>query len=145
MNQESPSSPLDPSFVRNVTDTKYKLYQTIVFQPELDSNTSQDNAILNKYLQQLNHLHQLSIRAQEGVPVKRLERHLAAFPMELQEPIRALLEWIRAYFQANRPIKTTPYSHYLESSFRTYPFMHRPSLRANNANDVVMEDPMNTL
>lgn len=120
---QSQSTP-DPAFVSNLYQIKQSLYKTYVFGPSLNSEKAQDNAVLNDYLQGLNRLYDLSLRAQKGNAIS--EDRMKGFPSDIQPSIRAVLEWIRAYFQKNAPVKTIPYTHYIERALRIYPFVQQP-------------------
>ena len=135
---------LDPTFVSNLQQIKQALYQTTVFGPSLNSENAQDNAILNEFLQGLNQLYEMSLRAQEGKPL--VEERLRGFPATLQPSIQELLEWIRVYFQKNTPRTRIPYTHYLSRTLRIYPFVHQPIENGSSAQNTDQEeDAMNYL
>jgi hypothetical protein len=133
---ESYIRPLDSEFVGNLNRIKNQLYERTVFGPPLNAPESQDNAVLNKYLGQLNVLYDLSRQAQSGrMPYTSLE----PFPKELHREIETILQWIARYFQQNGPNQTIPYTHYLESTLRVYPFVQHSHLAYK---DVEMTDEM---
>lgn len=139
---ESWTQPLDSEFVNKINHIKYNLYQTTVFGPSLNTTHSQDNVILNTYLGQLNALHDLSQQAQKGKLSVMTTTMLEPFPSELRGEIEGILQWLSQYFQKNGPSKTIPYTHYLESTLRVYPFVQHPNLTYM---DVEMTDAMDEM
>lgn len=122
---------IQPEFAIQLDGIKYALYEKVVFTPYEDSKEGQDNALLNRYIQQLTTLYQLSQEAQNG----RTLWDLQAFPHELHQTIEGVLRFICDYFQHNTVSKRTPYEHYLRSNLITNEFVQHMYRRYSGEED----------
>ena len=47
------------------------------------------------------------------------------FPLQTQEIVKQLLDWLTGFFNNNQYVDTIPYSDYLEVQLRRYPFLQK--------------------
>lgn len=122
-NEESPPE-LDKVFINDILKIKQDLYDNIVFSPELGTTEAQNVNILNKYLNNINTLYILSIKAQKGnVNIRELD----TFPEKSREQILNILNWITNFFSTNSVQDVIPYSDYIRKSFHEYQFVQKNS------------------
>lgn len=120
-NDEPPDN-IDSDFSNNVQQIKWKIYQNIVFKPQLETREAQDNKLLNEYVNCVRQLYVYTLEAQNG---NNNKINLNKFPNEVRDDISKLLNWISDFFRKNQPYQTIPYSDYLSNSFKVYPFVHK--------------------
>jgi len=120
-----PLPDIDHDFRKNVLDIKHILYTTIVLSPELGSPTIHSNELLDTYLNTLNNVYIMALRAENGTNIT--EKELAFFPEESREAIRGMLGWMVEFFNKNHISETIPYSEYIRTRFRDNPLVQTNS------------------
>lgn len=123
---DAPFADIQPTFKNLVLMTKVQLYDCIVKGPPITSEKAQDNQLLIDYFKKLNNLYQLC----DGVSTNALSttqiaKKVSTFPLQTQESIKQLLNWLTDFFNKNEYVDTIPYSDYLEIQFRRYPFLQK--------------------
>jgi|LauGreDrversion4_2_1035121.scaffolds.fasta_scaffold11122_5 hypothetical protein len=116
-----PPRGMDPEFCRRIQNMKWKLYESIVLGPETETDNAQNNQLIQIYVNTLEKLYRFLERAQHGGVV---ERDLLSFPAEMRSENLSVANWVKNYFKKNGPIDTIPYSDYLNTTLRVYPFIH---------------------
>lgn len=116
---------INDTFRNNVLKVKHSLYENIVLSPELGTVNAQDNQVLQHYLNKLNKVYIMSLRAENGKIIT--EEELLIFPKESREVIRSTLDWINDFFKKNHISVTIPYSDYIRKSFHDYQFVQNNS------------------
>lgn len=122
---EEPLPDIDKEFRDNVLKVKHSLYDTIVLSPELGTGEAQDKRVLDEYLDKLNKVYVLSLRAENGKNAS--ENIIRIFPESSREAIRYTLNWIVDFFNKNHISATIPYSDYIRKSFHDYQFVQNNS------------------
>jgi hypothetical protein len=120
-----PLPEMDSEFRKKVMNIKHSLYKASILSPELGTVQAQNNGILQDYLNKINVIYVLSLRAQNGKKI--MEKELMIFPEEVREELRVVLEWIDSFFRNNHIAETIPYSDYLRKSFHDYQFVQNNS------------------
>ena len=117
---------IQPSFKKLVQLTKFQLYECIVKGPPITSKQAQDNTLLLEYLAKLNIIYQLCEDLNTGASSSsNVKRSLSMFPLQTQEIVKQLLDWLTGFFNNNQYVDTIPYSDYLEVQLRRYPFLQK--------------------
>lgn len=123
-NETSPET-LDNNFVNNILGVKHSLYDNIVLAPELGTEKAQSKEVLQEYLNRLNDVYVMSLKAQNGN--KFGEQEINMFPEESREAVVQTLNWITDYFSKNRVPDTIPYADYIRKSLHDYQFIQTNS------------------
>ena len=120
---EVPLPSINQEFINNVMEVKHKLYDTIVFAPELGTDAAQSDKVLQDYLSKLNTVYVMSVNAQKGqkIAVEKINN----FPPETREVITRTLNWVSDFFSKNMPADTIPYSDFIRKHYLEYQFDHR--------------------
>jgi hypothetical protein len=120
--QEQDVPEVSPAFQRCVSDIKWRLYETVVFGPELATPEAQENGLIQTYVQQLETLYRLLDAALRGA---FKESDLAALPParrhEVLQCVHALQKVVKG---AQNAAELIPYREYLQEMLRVYPFVH---------------------
>jgi len=117
---DTPPPPLDEQFIKNVLNIKHNLYDDIILSPSLGTKEAQDNALVEKYIKQLNNVYVLTINAKKGIID---ESNLTQYTPETREQIKSILLWISDFFKKNHISDTIPYENYLHNMLHIYPFV----------------------
>jgi hypothetical protein len=121
----NPLPELNKEFRDNVLNVKHSLYDHIVLSPDLGTTGAQDNGVLKDYLDKLNTVYIMSIKAQNGKSIP--EEALSVFPESSREAIHVTLRWITDFFNKNHISATIPYSDYIRKSLHDYQFVQNNS------------------
>lgn len=129
MDTDAPLPPppgVDPSYAVCVHSLKWKLYQTIVLGPELNTPEAQQNELLEKYMKHLEHLYGILHKALRG---SITESEVRVFPSPLRHEILTcalrLKGLNRGVHKASHVADIVPYQDFLKETLRMYPFVHR--------------------
>lgn len=121
MLNENPLPEIDNEFRKLVLDIKHKLYNSIIFSGKEGTHNSQNNKLMDDYLNKLNRIYIYTIQFQNKNNISKVD--LNQFPESVREPIQQLLEWIKTFFNKNNMVDTIPYSCYLKNNFYEYPYV----------------------
>lgn len=122
---ETPPETLNDDFVNNILGVKHSLYDNIVLAPQLGTEKAQSKDVLQEYLNRLNDVYVMSVKAQSGNRVNG--EQVNVFPEGSRQAIIQTLDWITDYFSKNRIPDTIPYSDYIRKSLHDYQFVQRDS------------------
>ncbi len=113
---------VSPEFQQCVSGVKWRLYETVIFGPELDTPQAQENSLVQVYVQNLEAFYRLLDATLRG---QFKEAGLSALPAprrsEVLQCVHALQKIIKAARHAGDLI---PYREYLQEVLRVYPFVH---------------------
>lgn len=112
------------AFCECVDTLKWRLYEAVVLNPELNTPEAQQNKLLQTYEDVLEHLYQFLDQVVKG-SIK--ESTLQAFPLPLRHEILACAQQIRKMSQGGGALRYTdkiPYHDYLRIQLRIYPYLH---------------------
>ena len=118
---ENPLPELQKEFRDNVLQAKHSLYDNIVISPAEGTPNAQNNQLLQDYLDKLNQLYVLSIRAENGKMIP--DEALLMFPEGSKQVIRFMLDSVSKFFKENQFAETIPYTSYLRKSLHDYQFV----------------------
>jgi hypothetical protein len=121
----NPLPELNKEFRDNVLKVKHSLYDHVVLSPDLGTTGAQDNGVLKDYLDKLNTVYIMTIKAQNGKSIP--EESLIVFPESSRDAIRVTLHWITDFFNKNHISATIPYSDYIRKSLHDYQFVQNNS------------------
>jgi hypothetical protein len=123
---ESTFAGIQPTFKNLVGNTKKQLYECIIKGPPITSRKAQDNTLLIEYLTKLNTLYQMCEALNTGKSsMMSQDKKLSIFPLQTQDSIKQLLEWLTSFFSKNKYVDTIPYSDYLEVQLQRYPCLQK--------------------
>jgi len=122
---EVPPPVINQQFMDNILDVKHKLYDAIVFAPELGTDAAQSDIVLKEYLSKINSVYVMSVNAQNGKKI--VGNKINNFPPETREAIARTLDWISVFFSKNTPADTIPYSDFIRKHYLEYQFDQRKS------------------
>lgn len=106
-------------FRNAVLDAKNKLYNAIIFGPQLGTREAQSLTLIKTYLKSLHELYNLSMDAKNGNPT-----NVDQFPVETRDTITNTLRVITECFKKNVSVADRiPYENYLLNVFKKYQFV----------------------
>lgn len=107
-----------------VLKVKLQLYDSVIFEPDLQSKEAQNTALVEKYRMYLINLLKLcTILPYQTNTEEELQKKIMDFPSDTKDSISDLLHFIITFFQSNQYVDTVPYPDYFEAEFRIYPFV----------------------
>lgn len=113
---------VSPAFQQCVSSVKWRLYETVIFGPELDTPQAQENSLIQVYVQNLEAFYRLLDATLRG---QFKEAGLSALPAarrsEVLQCVHALQKIMKTARHAGDLI---PYREYLQEVLRVYPFVH---------------------
>jgi hypothetical protein len=115
-----------------VLKVKLQLYDSVIYEPDLESNEAQNTALVEKYRMYLIKLLKLcKILPYQTNTEEELQEKIMDFPSDTKDSISDLLHFIITFFQSNQYVDTVPYPDYFEAEFRIYPFVRKPTKKNN--------------
>jgi hypothetical protein len=121
-----PFKDISPDCKKLVLEVKRKLYNSIIFGPDLKSKDAQNNDLLLIYLKMMMKLYQICIVNQnQTVKEDKLQKQLLVFPMETRDIIFQLVNWESNFFRTNQYVDTIPYTDYFDIHFRKHPLLQK--------------------
>jgi len=119
-----PPKGVSEPFCACVDSLKWKLYESVVMRPELNTPEAQQNELLQTYEGLLEKLYALLTQSLKG-PIQESAIH--GFPEELHSPIRTCVQNIQGMRRGGgaltRYTDRVPYHDYLQTQLRTYPYL----------------------
>ena len=109
---------------RLVLQVKLRLYDSVIFEPDLQSKKAQNSTLVDKYSMYLIKLLGLCKNLPYQMNTEEeLQKKIMDFPFEARDSISELLHYIITFFRINQYVDTVPYPDYFEAEFRIYPFV----------------------
>ena len=120
---EEPLEGLNEDFVNYIKKVKTSLYDNTILSAKLGTSDAQDDTLRDEYLNHVNKVYLLAIRAQKDNNTHNNNNKLIdTFPEEAKEAIKNVLKWIEDYFSKNQPFDTIPYESYITQQLHVYPY-----------------------
>jgi len=118
---EEPLEDLSEDFVNHIKNVKTSLYDNTILSAELGTTGAQDDTLRDKYLNHVNKVYILAIRAQKDNNTHN-NKVIDTFPEGAKDAIKNVLKWIEDYFSKNQPFDTIPYESYITQQLHVYPY-----------------------
>jgi hypothetical protein len=116
-------------FCNEMVNSKYKLYKIIILAPkDEDSNTAQDNTLLEEYIAKLDLLGQSIIKIINSPTNTIPKEDLKNYTGESAKLANDTMNYTNTYVVKNSNINKMLYSNYITTQFRIYPFFQLPNI-----------------
>lgn len=122
---DTPPEGVNPEFARCLYALKWRIYETTVLGPELNTPEAQQNGLIQTYVRQLGALHKV---LEKALSQTITDADMRSFRVSLRPDILKCAQRLRPLIkQATNVADHVVYRDFLNERLRMYPFVHHNS------------------